>query len=166
MTEVEGPVARPGRPRSAAIYGTILTAAVIAAGGNVLSTAALEVTVLVTLVIYWLADEYSVLLGEHVHEGRLPNGAQIRSSLTASWPIVSASFVPLVAMALIRLLGASTSAAADSALVVAIALLLAQGLAAGRAAGLRGVRLTVVTLLAGLLGVGMVVLKSLIHGHH
>jgi hypothetical protein len=166
MTEVNAAASKAGRRRSAAIYGTILTAAVIAAGGNVLTTQALEVTVLVTLVIYWLADEYSVLLGEHIHAGKLPSIRQIRSSLATSWPMVSASFIPLIALALIRVLGASPSAAAESALVVAIALLLAEGLAAGRAAGLRGLRLTLVTLLAGLLGGAMVVLKSLIHAHH
>jgi hypothetical protein len=46
-----------GRRRAAGIYGTIVTAAVIAAGGDQLSTAALEVTVFVTLVVYWLAEQ-------------------------------------------------------------------------------------------------------------
>jgi hypothetical protein len=48
-----------------------VTAAVIAAGGNQLTTAALEVTVLVTLVIYWLAEQYAELLGEHTHDWRM-----------------------------------------------------------------------------------------------
>jgi len=39
-----------GRRRASGIYGTIVTAAVIAAGGSSLTTLALEVTVLVTLV--------------------------------------------------------------------------------------------------------------------
>jgi hypothetical protein len=68
------------------MYGTIVTAAVIAAGGNQLSTAALEATVFVTLVIYWLAEQYAQLLGEHTHAGRLPALSLIRSSLSASWP--------------------------------------------------------------------------------
>jgi hypothetical protein len=48
-----------GRRRAAGIYGTIITAAVIAAGGNVLSTTALEVTVLVTLLVDWVAEQHA-----------------------------------------------------------------------------------------------------------
>ena len=60
------PHARPasdyeGHRRASGIYGTIITAAVIAAGGNVLSTAELEVTVLVTLLVYWVAEQYAHL---------------------------------------------------------------------------------------------------------
>jgi hypothetical protein len=52
----------PGRRRTASIYGTIVTAAVLATGGDQLSTAALEATVLVTLLVYWLAEQYAELL--------------------------------------------------------------------------------------------------------
>jgi hypothetical protein len=143
-----------------------VTAAVIAAGGDQLSTAALEVTVLVTLVVYWLAEQYAELLGEHTHAGRLPNISQVGSSLATAWPMVTASFVPLVSLLVARLLGASSGAAANVALVVTIAVLLIHGHAAGKAAGLGGVCLVMVTGTAGLLGVVMVVLKTLLQHHH
>jgi hypothetical protein len=143
-----------------------VTAAVIAAGGNQLSTAALEVTVLVTLVVYWLAEQYAELLGEHTHAGRLPSIGKVRSSLAAAWPMVTASFVPLVSLAVARLLGASASSAAYVALAVTVALLVTHGHAAGKAAGLAGVRLAMVTGTAGLLGIAMVVLKALLQHHH
>ena len=155
-----------GRRRAAGIYGTIVTAAVIAAGGNQLSTAALEATVLVTLVVYWVAEQYAELLGEHTHAGRLPSMRVVRSSLAAAWPMVSASFIPLVSLAAARLLGASAPGAADVALAVTLAVLLTHGHAAGRAAGLHGGRLIVVTATAGLLGVVMVVLKVVLQHHH
>jgi len=156
-----------GRHRAAAIYGTVITAAVIAAGGNTLSTAALEVTVLVTLLVYWVAEQYAALLGEHTHAGRLPNGEQIRASLSSSWPMVTASFLPLVTLLGARLLGATTIGAAAVALVVAVILLIIHGHAAGKAAGLRGKRLAAVTTTAGLLGVAMIILKVLLqHQHH
>ena len=154
-----------GRRRAAQIYGTVLTAAVITAGGNVLSTASLAVTVLVTLVIYWLADQYALLIGEHIHEGRLPDVRLVRLSLAASWPMVAASFVPLAALVVTRVAGASTSTAAEAALLVTLVLLVAHGYAAGRAAGLRGARLLGVVVVAALLGVSLVVLKAQIHGH-
>ena len=49
--------------------------------------------------------------------------------------------------------------AATVALVVAIALLLVHGWSAGTAAGLRGLRLLAVTLIAGAFGVMMILLK-------
>jgi hypothetical protein len=143
-----------------------VTAAVIAAGGNQLSTAALEATVLVTLLVYWIAEQYAELLGEHTHAGRLPSMSAVRSSLAAAWPMVTASFIPLVSLLVARLLGASAPGAADVALGVTLALLVTHGHAAGRAAGLRGARLTMVTATAGLLGIAMVILKVVLQHHH
>ena len=155
-----------GRRRAASIYGTVVTAAVIAAGGNVLSTGALAITVLVTLVVYWLAEEYAELLGEHTEAGRLPSPSLVRSSLAAAWPMVTASFLPLAALLVARLAGASSSDAAWVALGLTVALLIIHGYTAARAAGLGGVRLVLVTGSAGLLGAAMVALKTLLQHHH
>jgi hypothetical protein len=155
-----------GRRRAASIYGTIITAAVLATGGNQLSTAALEATVLVTLVVYWLAEQYAELLGEHTHAGRLPGVSQVGGSLRASWPMVTSSFVPLVTLLIARLCGVSEPGAAAIALLVTVVALVIHGQAAGRAAGLRGVRLIAVAGVAGLLGLAMVALKVLIQKHH
>jgi hypothetical protein len=156
----------PGRRRAAGIYGTIVTAAVLAASGDTLSSAALEVTVFVTLVVYWLAEQYAELLGEHTHSGRLPAIGQVASSLASTWPMVTASFVPLVSLLITRLLGASAADAANVALAVTLVLLLIHGYSAGRAARLGGVRLVIVSLTAGLLGAAMVLLKVVLRHHH
>jgi hypothetical protein len=158
-------VADQGHGRAAGIYGTIITAAVIAASGSTLSTAALEVTVLVTLVVYWLAEQYASLLGEHAHAGHLPNTRTLTSSFARSWPMVTASFVPLATLVVVRLVGASASTAASAALVITIVLLLIHGDSVGKAAGLTGVRLVAISGTAGLLGLSMVVLKVALHHH-
>jgi hypothetical protein len=161
------PVPTDGRLRAAGIYGTIITAAVIAAGGNVLSTAALEATVLVTLVVYWVAEQYAELLGEHTQAGRLPALRQVRASFAASWPMVSASFLPLMSLLIARLLGTTALGAAQIALVVTVVLLVYHGHAAGKSAGLRGLALIAVTGTAAVLGIVMIVLKVLLqHQHH
>jgi hypothetical protein len=139
---------------------------VLAAGGNQLSTAALEVTVFVTLLVYRLAEQYAELLGENTHAGQLPSFNRVRSSLAAAWPMVTASFVPLASLVIARLLGASAPGAADVALIVTLALLVTHGHAAGQAAGLRGLRLAMVTGTAGVLGIAMVVLKVVLQHHH
>ena len=159
-------VPNPGRRRAAAIYGTIITAAVIAAGGGQLTTGALALTVLVTLLVYWLAEQYAELLGEHTRAGRLPSPGQVRVALAGAWPMVTASFVPLACLLLARVCGASASGAAWAALLVTVGLLVLHGHAAGRAAGLAGVRLLLVSGTAGVLGVVMVVLKTLLQHHH
>jgi hypothetical protein len=164
---LNGDEREPGRRRASGIYGTIVTAAVIAAGGNQLSTTELEVTVLVTLVVYWLAEQYAELLGEHTRAGRLPGRDQVLSSLGSAWPMVSASFIPLLSLLVVRAAGSSATEAAAIALVVTVVLLIIHGYTAARAAGLTGVRLLAVTGTAGLLGVAMVVLKTLLqHAHH
>ena len=140
---------RRGRRRAASIYGTIVTAAVIAAGGNQLTSAQLAVTVIVTLIVYWLAEQYAELLGAHTHDGRLPSAGLIRSSLAEAWPMVTASFFPVASIGLAILFGASSSDAAQVALLVTVLLLIMHGYNAGRAAGLQGGQHIVVTALLG-----------------
>jgi hypothetical protein len=99
-----GPAAgNAGRQRAAGIYGAIITAAIIAAAGGRLPTGALVVSVVVTLLVYWLAEEYAELLGEQTAGGKLPNRAYIRAALAATWPMVTASYLPLLVLLLARL---------------------------------------------------------------
>ena len=100
-----GPKARAGRRRASGIYGAIITAAILATAGNELHTGGLVVAVLVTLVVYWLAEEYAELLGEQAEGGRVPTWDYIRGSLAATWPMVTASFAPLAVLVLARLAG-------------------------------------------------------------
>ena len=64
-----GPVKNLGRRRAAGIYGAIITAAILDTAGGHLPTAALVVSVVVTLLVYWLAEEYAELLGKQVETG-------------------------------------------------------------------------------------------------
>jgi hypothetical protein len=152
----------PGRRRAAGIYGTIISSAVIAAGGHSLRPVPLAITVIVTLLVYWIAEQYAELLGEQAHAGRLPTWARTRELLAASWPMVTASYIPLLALLVTRALGATPVTAANVALIVAIGLLLVHGWNAGRAAELHGLRLFVTTSISGALGVAMILLKLLV----
>ncbi len=154
-----------GRRRAAGIYGAIITAAIFDTAGDHLSTAALAVAVVVTLLVYWLAEEYAELLGEQAEGGHLPSRASIRGALAATWPMVSASFAPLLALLLARLTGASALAAANIGLTAAIVLLTIHGWSAGRAAQLRGWPLFLATSVAAALGLLMIALKDLVLIH-
>ena len=150
------------RARAAGIYGTVVTAAVLATGGGQMRIVPLAVLVFVTLVVYWGAELYAEVLGTHVHAGRLPKGAELRVLVGASWHMVTASYLPLLVLVVAALLGMSATTASYAALVTTVLLLLVHGRAAGKGAGLSGMRLVGVTAVAGLLGLTMVLLKALI----
>ena len=156
-----------GRHRAASIYGAIITAAIIAASGRDLPTVPLVIAVVVTLLVYWVAEEYAEVIGEQAEGGRLPTWASIRGMLASTWPMVTASYAPLLALVLAHLAGASGLTAANVGLGVAIAALTFHGWSAGRAAQLHGHRLLLATSVAAALGVVMILLKDvvLIHLH-
>jgi hypothetical protein len=154
-----------GRRRAAGIYGAIITAAILDTAGGHLPTVALVVAVVVTLVVYWLAEEYAELLGEQAGGGRLPGRSAIRGALAATWPMVSASYAPLLALLLARVAGASAVAAANVGLAAAIVLLTFHGWSAGRAARLHGWPLLLATSVALALGLVMIALKDLVLNH-
>lgn len=150
---------------AAGIYGLIVTAAVLASAGGHLRTVALELAVFVTLLVYWLAEEYAQLV-EHASAGHLPNWPHVRSALAAKWPMVSASYLPLLTLIGARLVGVSTANAAYAALAVTVAMLIYYGWSAGRASGLRGTALVIMTTAAGALGMMMILLKvAIVHLH-
>jgi hypothetical protein len=165
MTVQLEPAANQGRRRAAGIYGAIITAAILDAAGGRLPTAVLVLSVLVTLLVYWLAEQYAEILGEQAAGGRLPSWAQIREALAAAWPMVSVSYLPLVALVLARLAGSSPLTAANAGLVVAIAVLTMHGWSASRSAQLQGWRLVVATSVALALGLVMILLKDLVLIH-
>jgi hypothetical protein len=154
-----------GRRRAAGIYGAIVTAAILDAAGGRLPTGVLVVAVVVTLLVYWLAEEYAEVLGEQAAGGQLPGWSGIREALAAAWPMVSASYLPLLALVAARLAGASPLTAANVGLVAALVLLTAHGWSAARSAQLRGRQLLVATSVALALGLVMVLLKDLVLIH-
>jgi hypothetical protein len=154
--------ATAGRRRAAGIYGAIITASVMTAASQSLPTLALAISVVVTLVVYWLAEQYAELLGAQSVHGHVPTWQHIRTTLRDSWPIVSASFAPLAVLVLVRIAGASSVAAANAGVIAAVVLLTFHGWTAARAGNLQGWRLAVATSIAAALGLVMVALKNLV----
>ena len=152
-----------GRRRAAGIYGAIITAAILDTAGGHVSTAALVVSVVVTLLVYWVAEEYAEVLGEQAAGCRA--GPSIRGALISTWPMVTASYLPLLAVVLAAVAGASKLTAANVGLVVAVVLLTVHGWLAGRAAQLQGRKLLFATSVALGLGLVMILLKDLVLLH-
>lgn len=160
-----GPAVKKRERRAAGIYGAIVTAAILAAVGGRLPTDALVVSVVVTLLVYWVAEEYAEILAEQAEGGVLPTWASIRGALAATWPMVSASYAPLLVLLLARLAGASALVAANVGLVAATLLLVFHGWSAARSSQLRGWRLLLATGVAAGLGLVMIGLKDLVLIH-
>jgi hypothetical protein len=163
--QTEPAAENPGRRRAAGIYGAIITAAILDTAGGHVSTAALVVSVVVTLLVYRIAEEYAEVLGEQAAGGQLPSRASIQGALVSTWPMVAASYLPLLAVVLAHVAGASDLTAANAGLVVAIVLLTVHGWQAGRAAGLQRGKLLVATSIAAGLGLVMILLKDLVLIH-
>ena len=154
-----------GRRRAAGIYGAIITAAILDVAGGHVSTVGLAISVVATLFVYWIAEEYADILGEQAAGGQLPSRASIKHALGSTWPMVTASFVPLLAVLVTTAVGASALTAANVGLVVAIVLITVHGWLAGRAAQLQGWRLLWATSIAACLGIVMILLKELVLIH-
>jgi hypothetical protein len=163
--ETAGPQSAAKTRRAEGIYGLIVAASVLATAGGHLRPVPLAVAVFVTLVVYWLAEEYAEV-GEHASAGHLPTWSHIRAALAANWPMVSASYLPVLALLGARLLGASSSTAAYVGLVVTLVMLTVYGWTAGRASGLHGAAQFLMTAAAGGLGALMILLKAfIVHLH-
>jgi len=161
-----GPVAENrGRRRAAGIYGAIITAAILDVAGGHVSTTALAISVVVTLLVYWIAEEYAEVLGEQAVGGQLPSWTSIKRALGSTWPMVTASFIPLLTVVVTKAAGASALTAANLGLVVAIVLITVHGWLAGRAAQLQGWKLMWATSIAAGLGLVMILLKDLVLIH-
>ena len=154
-----------GQRRAAGIYGAIITAAILDTAGGKLPTDVLVVGVVATLVVYWLAEQYAEVLGGQIAAGALPTWDHIRGQLAETWPMVNASFLPLVALVVARVAGASALAAANVGLIVIVVLLAVYAWAAGRSSGLHGRQLLVATFIAIGLGLAMIGLKDLVLIH-
>lgn len=147
---------------AAGIYGVIVGAAVMAAA-HAPSTAAVAVSVLVTLAIYWAAERYARLVAERIHEQHRPTWSAVRRQLTTGWEIVTASALPLVVLLVVGALGAGLYASVLAALACSTVLLGLAGWEMGRGGKLTPAERVAAAAAAGMFGVVMILLKALLH---
>ena len=154
---------RPTEESTAAgIYGMVVSAAVMAAA-HVRAAFELVVTVLGTLVIYWAAERYSRLTAERIHTGHRPTWRQVRVQLTTGWEMVTVSALPLTALVILWLLGRNISTAVVWALALSTLLLCLAGWEVGRDGKLTGWERLASAIVAGVFGVGLILLKAVLH---
>ncbi len=153
----------PHRRRAAHLYGLIISGAVLATAPDDFRLLRVAVLLLGTLCIYWCAETYVHLMAARTHLRRMLTRRERRHVVVDGWPLVAASAVPLAALAIEALLGIDTKVALDITLAVNAVMLFLLGWQMGRASGLTGGRLVLAAAVAGLLGVTMIGLKTLMH---
>jgi hypothetical protein len=144
---------------SSAILGTVVGLSTMVAAGAHGTLGQVELTVLVTVAIYWAADCYARLLaargaGKH---------AKVGSVLRREWPMVEAAYTPLVVLLVIALVTGNLRAGIFSALGVGTIVLGGLGFFAARRAG--GSRSNAVqwSLVSASLGIVVILLKLVLH---
>ena len=153
----------PHRRRAAHLYGLIISGAVLASAPDEFRLVRVAVLLLGTLCIYWFAETYVHLMAARTHLRRMLTRPERRHIVVDGWPLVAASAVPLTALAIEALLGMETKVALDITLAVNAVMLFLVGWRMGRVSGLTGGRLVFAAGVAGLLGVTMIGLKTLMH---
>ncbi|GAA3388302.1 hypothetical protein GCM10020369_33950 [Cryptosporangium minutisporangium] len=147
---------------AAAIYGLILSAAVLTASHSATAWQT-SVVVVGTLVIYWSAERYARVVAERLHSDRRPSWSHIRRQVTEGWELVTASYLPLACLLLLRATGMELRTAILWSLGCATALLGLAGWEMGRSGQLSRWERAVSAAVAALFGLATVALKLLTH---
>ena len=153
----------PHRRRAAYLYGLIVSGAVLATAPDEFRLIRVGVLLLFTLCIYWAAETYVNSMSARSMMHRPLTRPERRMVLMDGWPLVAASAVPLVVLLVEALLGVDTGFALDVTLAVNSMMLFVIGWRLSKLSGLTGIRLVASAALAGMLGVTMILLKTLMH---
>jgi hypothetical protein len=159
-----GPVRRWWRSSQApaGIFGTIVGGSVMVAGDFDTPIPDVALAVVVTLIIYWLAERWSMLLGSQLRGTPLTRH-RVFEVFRLGWPMVQAAYFPLLVLVLAAIFGASNDLAVNLALLASILLLVVLGVVAGRHAQLSRWASAWSGLFTGLLGMALILLKALLH---
>ena len=148
---------------AAAIYGLIVSGAVMAAAGEHGSVRDVAITVFITVLVYWAAESYADVLGEQIAERRPATWSRAWELLRQGWPLVEASYVPLAVLVIAWLVGANTTFAITAGLVTNALLLVALGWIASMQTERSLPARIVAAALAGAFGMVMIAIKTLLH---
>jgi hypothetical protein len=156
------PLPRRDVDYGAAVYGSVLVAALVAAEfESGVDARAMTLTLAATTIVFWLAHVWSHAIGERVAGGAV-TPRRLRSLAAGQWPLVEAGLVPAALLALAWAGVYSRDTGAELALAAALLQLFGWGfLAAWRPGQPLGVAL-LSALVTGALGAAIVALEVLV----
>jgi hypothetical protein len=144
---------------TSAILGTVVGLSAMVAAGTHGTLGEVEVTVLVTVAIYWAADCYARLLAAHGTGRRAKAGTVLRRE----WPMVEAAYTPLVVLLVVVLFTGNLRVGIFAALGVGTVVLGGLGFFSARRAGGSRVDAVKWSLVSASLGIIVILLKLLLH---
>jgi hypothetical protein len=145
------------------IYGTVLADSVLAVEAERQTTLRdLIYAELVTVLIYWLAHVYAEFLGSQQGVGRRGWPRRLAETMSHEWSLVTASFVPLLAVLLASAVGASVQTASLADMWTGVGSLILWGEIAGRQSGSGTWASLAYGLVSGAFGVALILLRVLL----
>src|SRR5829696_7050034 len=144
---------------TSAILGTVVGLSTMVAAGTHGTVGQVEVTVLVTVAIYWAADCYARLLAAHGTGRR----AKVGTVLRREWPMVEAAYAPLVVLLVVVLVTGNLRAGIFAALGVGTVVLGGLGFFAARRGGGSRADAMKWSLVSAGLGIVVILLKLFLH---
>ena len=145
---------------AAAIYGSIVAAAIVGAfREEAVSSEDTALALLSTMGVFWLAHLWSGIVGERIHLGTAFGARHVVEIARSEWPLVEAGFLP----AAVLMLGWAGLFGRDTASTLTIAVcdlqLLGWGFLAGRRAFDRWWAAALAGAADGVLGIALVLLE-------
>jgi hypothetical protein len=157
-------VRRYGESPEGAIFGTVVTAAVVG-GEAVASVDVVRVveTIAVTIPLYWLTHAYATVLTEHMRRPVPPSWRDARHALVEEATVLESALPPLALLLVMWLADVSAATTLTACLWLCVADLFTFGWVAGSRGGLRGRPRLGYAFGAGAFGVAIIVMKTLLH---
>ena len=153
-----GTESHPDRNYAPAIYGSLLVTGLVAVQWRAdASTDPIAATVVVSVVVFWLAHVWSEIVNRRVR-GRIALDEAREVALDEA-SMLASLLIPAIVLAVGPRVGLSVDASIEIALIVCIGQLFLWGLVVGRAAHHGWVLPVVVAVVDSLLGIVLVALK-------
>jgi hypothetical protein len=154
------PVENPGR----VVYGLITVGTLLAAESSLHDTYLETVgSVVLALLLYWLAHAYSELLGERLLTHERLSAQALGRSLLHEWAIVRGGALPLLALVLAWIAGASQETGVLLAVWTAALSLVAFELVAGVRSNSTPKELALEGCVGATMGLAIVALRAILH---
>lgn len=116
----------------------------------------------VTLLLYWFAHAYTQTLGRRLEYGERLTAGMVAQSLVHNWAIVTGAAIPLVALLIAWVAGATPNTAVNIALWTSAAVLVVIELAAGVRAGAKPRELLFEGSVGAAMGIAIIALRVIL----
>ena len=149
---------------SGLIHGTLIVGALLAAESTRRESFPATVGgVGIALVLYWLTHAYSEVAEERLESGEPMTVASVRRTLIHELTIVAGAAMPLLALLLCWVAGASLDSAVTAAIWTSVAMIVGIEVLAGIRAELEGRQLALQIGAGVLFGMGVIALRIVLH---